>query len=183
MRQRGFGYLEIVVAIAIIGAIATAAVGLYSEGKQAGQAAERVQWEKRANDELADANRKLAAALKRNRELEEDFNRELAQASGAYEKGIKDAQLQKDRFIAGVRAGSIVLRDPGRPAGGEGDRRAGPDTAAAATVPDGTSGCRLSPEAGEFLWSEAARANQLAAKLTLAQRVIVAYYEACRTPR
>lgn len=180
MRQRGFGYIEVVVGIAIIGALAAAAVGLYGEGKQAGHIAERALWEKRANAELAEANRKLAAALKRNHDLEEDFNRQLAQASGAYEKGIKDAQLQKDRFIAGVRSGSIVLRDPGRPAGGQSDRRAGPDTAAATPAPDGAGGCRLSPEASEFLWSEAARADQLAVKLTLAQRVIVAYYEACR---
>lgn len=183
MRQRGFGYLELVIVAAIIVALGAAAVELYSTGKETGKQEERAAWLARDNEQLRDAQAALKAEQDKVRALEAKAINDLAAADKDNRKRLADEQKKHDDFIAGVRAGRIVLRDPGKPAAGPQACPGGaPAAAPAAGQPDGAGGARLSGEASEFLWSEAERANLIAVKLTYAQKIIAAYYAACSSP-
>lgn len=183
MRQRGFGYVEIIVGIAIIGALGAAAVGLYATGKEDGHQEEMAKWLERDNEELREAQNDLEAARAKVRASEAKAGKDVAAADAAHQRRLADEKQKHADFIAGVRAGRIVLRDPGETAPGPEACRGG--APAAPTAPgggDGAGGVRLSREAGEFLWAEAERADLVAAKLTYAQQVIVAIYAACSQP-
>lgn len=108
------------------------------------------------------------------RQLERDLATALTRVSGYYQERLTDVEQDKNHFIAGVRAGTIKLRDPYRPS----SRAGGGITAEAistASGRDAETGCELSPEASEFLYSEAARADKVVEQLGACQGVVMEY--------
>lgn len=63
-RQRGFGYLEIVIVLAIAGAVAGALWWTYAEGKDAGRAAVKLEWAEANREQRALEARKIGDAAK-----------------------------------------------------------------------------------------------------------------------
>lgn len=184
MRQRGYTVL-------LAGLGAAVAIGLmiftYHEGRRAGAAAERAKWQAReiVQQQAYDAERER---LRKEKDAQlAQLQGRLAEADVDFEKmreAHRHEKARNDRVSADIRAGRLVLRDPGAPApsearGGEGGNRAAP-----AGGGDGEAGgkpCRLSSGLTEFLWTEAARADQviteLEEQLHLAQDVVTAYYK------
>lgn len=108
------------------------------------------------------------------RQLERDLATALTTVSAYYQGRIKDVDDDKNRFIAGVRNGTIVLRDPYKAS-----TRAGGGITAEALNPasgrDAEAGCELSAEASEFLYSEASRADKIVEQLGACQGVVEKY--------
>lgn len=110
------------------------------------------------------------------RQLERDLATALTKVSAYYQGRIQDVDDDKNRFIADVRNGTIKLRDPYRPTGKAGG---GITTKAlgGSSGRDGETGCELSREASEFLYSEASRADKVVEQLTACQGVVGKYLQ------
>lgn len=108
------------------------------------------------------------------RQLERDLATALTKVSSYYQERLTDVEQDKARFIVGVRAGTIKLRDPFQAS----TKSGGGITAEALGTTggrDAETGCELSAEASEFLYSEAARADKIVEQLTACQGVINQY--------
>jgi hypothetical protein len=128
----------------------------------------------RDNKALAEAAAKIKQLEEERAAREKQHAAEVAKIDAEGQRRVKDAQATKDRFIADVRAGRIVLRDPGAhnacPDGGGGGAGA---PAPGAGVGDGAGAGQLSGAAVEFLLGEAARADQVVERLTACQRILL----------
>jgi hypothetical protein len=150
----------------------------YERGKQEEKAVWLVREDKQHREHQAEMQRildeKNAAAAK--------HLADLAAAHTDYQKRRADNEKDKDRFVADVRAGRIVLRDPGaKPAACPAPRGSeGPTIDAALAGGDGAAPGGLSLKLSEFLWSEAVRADAIVDQLRLAQAELKAMYEACK---
>jgi Tfp pilus assembly protein PilE len=200
MRQRGFGTVELVIAAVILGLLVSAAVVAHhwhaaaiAAARAAGADEERLKWEARERVQ----QQAYAAEIERLRRASDaelaKLQGDLATAQGKFMASRKEHEHEKatnDAFQRDLRAGRIVLVDPGgTPAGQAGGGNGCPG---AATAPGGDGAhepgaCRLSGELAAFLFSEADRADglieDLVERLTLAQDVVTAYYriaQACR---
>lgn len=172
MRSHGFGYLELVVGVAIVAALAAAGWGLYAEGKASGQAEERVVWQGKETKELTAANAEILRLTKLAQDAEAKRAEDLAKASADYQKGLADEKTKRDRAVAAARTGTLVLRDPGVAAGA-----CPPGGAAAAAQPgaggrDGPKAGELSREAGAFLLELTGEADDVVRQLTACQAVV-----------
>jgi hypothetical protein len=188
--QRGFAVppwliIGLIVLVAAWAAFAYVKGTVEDYGKArfaAGEQEERAKWldreQKQLREHAAEVDRlrkdKDAAAAK--------HLADLAAAHSDHEKRRAANEADKKRFMDDVRAGRVVLRDPGAkpaacpaPRGGEGS------TVDAALVGgDGAESGRLSLQLTEFLFSEAARADAIVDQLKLAQDELRAMYEACK---
>jgi hypothetical protein len=162
-------------------------INIYLDGRDKqnqviGEERERGKWQKREAKQVADYQAEIERVrLQRDGEAAR-FNAAIAAAAAKHRKEVANAKRKSDRFVADVRAGRVVLRDPGRSATAECPAGGGGETAGA-SAPGGGNGAAaagLSLEAQEFLWSEAGRADGVVEQLGLAQSVITAYYELCK---
>ena len=95
---------------------------------------------------------------------------------------MTDEIRKRETTIAGLRDGSIVLRDPGREdTGCPGSTVTGHGATAGSAGPgtDGARGSKLSGQTSEFLVSEANRADTLVRKTTALQAQLIADRKAC----
>jgi len=187
VKPRGFGRLELaiaLIAVTICGAVLFLA---YGQGKHAGAAAERAAWQARELEQQQAYAGEIELLRKTKDAALEVLQGKLAAATDGYERKRQEAEREKAknaRFERDLRDGRIVLVDPGAGQAGRGERAAG--TAAAGNCNGTTDGRgRLSPQLAEFLWSEAGRADrvieELEEHLRLAQDVLTAYYELARS--
>lgn len=88
----------------------------------------------------------LAKANQRERATERELTDQLAAKATQYRKGIEDEKQKRERFVAGVRDGSIRLSIPVR-AGGHCAAPAGADTATG-PGPGDEARAEIAPEAG-----------------------------------
>jgi len=136
-----------------------------------GRTVERAEWVLRDNVALRLANAEITRLNNEAREKERLNAAALAQVSTRHQREVKNVRDQAKRDVAAVRAGSLVLRDPGAPSGspaGSGIRT----TDAAACRRDGQAGTDLSREASEFLLDLASEADEVVAQLTACQAVV-----------
>lgn len=169
----------------LVGWIASC-VGVGWWQNSAGRTAERVEWQAREmKSREAYAAREREIRAEKDQEIG-DLQQELANAGAAFEKArrrAEDAESKNDRTAADLRAGRLVLRDPGA----RGEPAARGEGAAGPAAPGSCDGAprpepsQLSRDLSLNLWAEAGRADRviedLETRLTYAQDVIVAYYE------
>lgn len=159
-------------AIIIVGVLWIASlVGVGKWQNDAGHVAERTAWQAKDNEQLRLANAEIQRLETEARAAEADHARRLADIGKNIVKDKQRADQQHQADLDNVRAGTLVLRDPGAPglracAGAAGAPVAGPSRS------DGPGGGGLSGAAAEFLLGEASRADDLARQLTAAQAVI-----------
>lgn len=135
---------------------------------------------KKANADLLASQIRVASLTRELSRIDGTHADRLHQASENYQKELTHVQDSKDRFVAGVRSGAIVLRLPAartEQAGGH----IPADALAPASRCDGEARGELSAEVTEFLYSEASRADDTVNQLTAAQAVALAQYETCRS--
>lgn len=183
MKQRGFGVLELGMALGILVAAGALVYGVKSYLEGIRTTADKAGYD-RALKEVAQRDKKEledSQALIASLTLERDTNAALhateqARLKRVRDKEIADAKAENDRMRAGIASGSIVLRDPGR--AGEGsawrlnqDGNSGRGQAGATTTVAGGSGqatgTELSRSLSANLWAEAERADEIRADLAL----------------
>jgi len=160
----------LIIALLITWGASLAGVGYWQN--DAGHVAERTAWQTRENTELRLANTKVLTLEEGARKTEQDHSTALAAVSTDYERKLQDANDQRSRDVAAVRAGSIRLRDPGSP----GLRACGNPPGQTATAPggrDGAQGSGLSEQASEFLLGLTGDADDVARQLSACQRVVI----------
>lgn len=156
-------------------------VGVGTWQNEAGHVAERTTWQAKDNEKLRLANAEILRLETEARDNEADHARRLADIGTNIVKDKQREQTQHQADLDRVRAGTLVLRDPGAPglracAGAAGTLGAG------AGGSDGPAGGGLSGAASEFLLSEASRADAIVHQLTAAQAVIAEDRRVCGPP-
>ena len=183
-KQRGIatGWLYLIGLIVFVGALTGLVIawksytdGLIQEGYDRGRQEIEAKYAKRDNDQLRIANAEIQRLQNAARAAELEGTKRLAAIATQREKERQNAKVQHERDLAAVRAGTLVLRDPGQIAACApvGDSGPGPEAGATAAQRDGTQAGGLSREATEFLFGEANRADDVVAQLASAQAVIV----------
>lgn len=160
--------IYLVAAVAIMVALAGAGAEGFSLGEDHVRAADLA-------IALQDAKANAAFTKKlqeKYRDKEQSWAAAQSAISAGYEKRIEDAKGKTLIALNALRAGSLVLRDPGtvRTSGGSSST----ETTACACGRDGAKASQLSEQSSEFLLSEAARADAIVEQLTVCQAVVTA---------
>lgn len=158
----------VILAVVVMWAGSLFGVGRWQN--EAGHTAERVTWQAKTNQELAQANAKIIQLETAARAQEQQHAAQLEQVATTYEKEKADVTAQKDSVIAQLRAGAIRLHDPYSP----GFKAPGSPTSPAASTGrcDGGAGSELSQRTSEFLVGLASRADEVVKQLQACQAVV-----------
>lgn len=187
--HRGFGLLELGMAIAALALLSSIVWGVKSYLDGIRTTADKAGYDraigevaKRDNKALLDAQARVKLLQGEKEALERKAANNQAEISANYQRGLQDGKVRTDRFIADVHAGRIVLRDAGGRAAGAalGAGSEGGGAAAGAGGRDGATGCQLSTAASGFLLGLTGEADDLARQLTACQALIVKDREICR---
>lgn len=170
-------WVIVLVGIAWLGSL----VGVGWWQRHDGAAGERVVWQERANTELASANAEILRLENQARTQEAKHTAALATISKRNLEEKQRVETQHQADIVAVRAGTLVLRDPGA-ATVDACASAAGTPGASAGGRDGGAGGQLSGAAAEFLLAEAERADVTARQLAAAQAVIVEDRRLCGVP-
>jgi hypothetical protein len=159
---------RLIVILVVLAVTHAAAFGAGWKWRDYQAKAEQLEQEQAKITALTSLNARILQIQKDNRRAETKHQSRLAGISRDYQNKLKEHNHEKDRVIAGLRNGSIRLRDPGvkptvRAGGG-----IGAEALAATVGRDGKTGGgsgELSTEAAGFLWGEATRADQTILRL------------------
>lgn len=165
----------------ILGVVAIWLGSLFGVGTwqhSAGVNSERTKWQGKETIELQAANAEIDRLNVSARKLEGQAALAQNEASKKLQEGLKNAEIEKDKFIAGFKSHTIVLREPGTPAPRTDTSAASKPTAPACRC-DGTTGGELRDETAIFLFSEAQRANRIVNQLTACQAILLSDRRAC----
>lgn len=121
--------------------------------------------------ELAVLNDKIIEMQREARAVEAFHAVRLTQVSESYQEKIRDAEIDKDKFVAGVRDGSIRMQLP-RPHTERTNTSVLPEVVVTASRCDAAPGSELPSAVSEFLYSEAARADKIVEQLTACQAIV-----------
>ena len=181
--------LAVILALtALLGALYGLYRGVDGAGYRRGVAETEAVWQARE----ARQNASYAAEIKRLGEQAAAATQRGVTATAAAVRKLNlekaDAIARKDMDLAALRAGSLVLVDPGGAArceaggsatGAVAADPAGGQPAAGGELPQPRASV-LSAEAAGFILSEAARADAIVAQLAAAQALLVSDREVCR---
>lgn len=178
--QRGIADMWlVVVSLIVLGGLTIGVMrwlqGFEDRGYQRGVNEAAATYAQRDNDALRAATAQIQALQSAVRAAERQAAEKIAQIDKKRQQEIQNAKLQANRDIVAVRAGTLILRDPGQAAecAAPGDTGAGATVAAAAGERDGATPRELSRAAAEFLLSLAGEADDVTRQLANAQAVIV----------
>lgn len=158
----------------IIGLIIAWGASLFGVGhwqNAEGHTEERVAWQAKDNQELAQANAKILTLEAAARDTEHRHAAEIDSVATTYEKEKANALAKKDSVIADLRSGALRLRDPYSLAF---KASGGPTGAAPASSGqrDGGAGGELSVSTSEFLIGLASDADEVVKQLQACQAVV-----------
>ncbi len=164
------------VILGIVGLWFASLFGVGAWQHSAGVNTERLAWTQRDYKALASANLLI-------KKLQDDADRkdskhenDLALVSKNYQEKLKNEEANKSKFIADVRNGSIVLRQPmSKVSSGNTSSKTEPSAGGC----DGQAGAELQANVSEFLYSEADRANKVVEQLTACQQIVIKDREQC----
>ena len=183
-RQRGFGLIELGIALAIVATVTALAFAVrswvvdYNEGlREEGRKEVREAYQKRDNEQLRAVMAERDRLLKEKEATEARHRAALAQKEADHAKKQAQRDADYDSFLADLAAGRVVFRQPGQagscPSGGD-PGGAGPAAAdpGGGNGPVGGRGLRGQDEDALFLLAEARRANRAVEKLNLCRSVL-----------
>lgn len=160
----------IILAVVILWGSSLVAVGYWQN--DAGYVAERVVWQARDNQALADANKTLHATEEKYRKAEQAHAAAMAAIDANHAKELKNANAKTDELIRAARAGTFRLRDPNAIACATRGNLAA-QAATGTGERDGAGDGGLSADAAEFLLALTGRCNAVRDKLAACQAVVV----------
>jgi prophage endopeptidase len=106
------------------------------------------------------------------RTIEADHATTLTAFSKQFQEKIRNVKLEKDNFVAGVRAGTIRLRIPQSATNDHNTANADTEAGTSACGCDAKAGTELPQETAEFLWGEASRADEIVEQLNACQSIV-----------
>lgn len=159
-----------IIAVLVIWIGSLAGVGYWQNA--AGHTSERTVWQGKENTELTDAaNRILELSNKARTEVQKHAD-DLARISTQYQKEKTDAKRKTDALVAGLRAGTVILFDPGtstvQTCGG-----AIGQTPSTTSGHDGGAPSKLSGAASEFLLQLTGESDEIVRQLSACQAVVL----------
>jgi prophage endopeptidase len=163
---------RVLAAAALVAALAGAYLYVDHRAFKRGADAAEARWQAREATELARVNVEIERLNREARAAERAHADNLAEIASKYEKDLQNAKSTRDAALAAVRAGKLVLRDPGAApcqgagAGGPGEAPAG------AGRRDGGAGSQLSAAFTQFLVDFASEADAVVRQLTACQAVV-----------
>jgi hypothetical protein len=174
MTQRGSVILLYLIgAAAVLGALFLIYQTIETNGYDRGRQETEARYAKRDNDQLRAANDRIQALQNEARAAEAAHAAALVAVSHKYQRTLNAQKTQFERDITAVRAGTLILRDPGHT---ETTANCGRGAESAPGAPasgrDGETGGRFSAATSEFLLSEANRADSIVHQLASCQAVI-----------
>lgn len=137
----------------------------------AGHVAERVDWQKKDNQELAAANAKIVELTQQVRATEHNHATQLADISTKYEEKLQNANAQKGKDIAAARAGTLRLHYTA-PTAQTADIGAASSVAAAPGGCNGATAGELPPEITANLYALADDADTIVVQLGACQDIV-----------
>lgn len=143
-------------------------VGIWQ--RHEGRTLERALWLNIQNKELADAVKQVDELQKSARARESQYAKDSNTASTTHQKELSNVENDKTNFINGVRSGTIKLRIPTSSVQPNGSKTSAANTSASRC--DEKTDTELPNETSEFLYSEAARADEIVSQLTACQYIL-----------
>lgn len=166
------------VILGILAASIAALGGTYFYGVGVGKDKVEAVWQAREAKINADTAVAIQAANAKTLAAERAGAKALASVSAGYQAKLKGVQIEKDRIIANLRAGTIRLRDPNAaapvcrdPVPATGASASGHPSSPETELPVEPVGV-LPGRTSEFLVSEASRADKVVEQLTACQAVV-----------
>lgn len=179
MRSRGFGLVEIVIALGALAAVTAAAWGLYnaidSRAYSRGVSETEAKIQKRDNAALQAAIREVETLRAQVAATEKRHADELATKEARSAEKLAQKDRDYDAFIADLNAGRVVFRSPGEPCAAAGNTGRPGESAADPGAGAGSLGRGVVPAPDSdavFLLSEARRADRILEKLNLCRGVL-----------
>jgi hypothetical protein len=194
-KQRGViavGWLLLAGALALIGSsyallhlwqsyITSVQTTAYDNGKKAMDD----EYKARDNKQLQEVIAAKDAAAERAAQLEEGMRAEQLAVLQQYNQGVKDGTDKTNAHLAALRAGALILRDPGSQAGASQPCRnpTGPSqTSTTGPINDGAGTSELSKASSGFLLTESDHADRVVRKLTACQARVLMDLKVCNAP-
>lgn len=189
MRVRGFGQIQIALAVAallalagLVWAVKSYIDGVDRKGYERGRKEVLLEVASRDNAALVAAQKHVESLRVLVRTKEAQHADAIAMLDMQKTKEVANVEARKERFVADVVAGRIRLFDHG------GRHATCPDGAGSATasaragasVGDAARGCELSREFGAFLGREAGRADRAVKQLQACQQIVEEDRKVCR---
>lgn len=167
----------IILALTLAWFSSLAAVGHWQHG--AGEVAERVIWQGKQTKELVATNSEITRLQKSVTDNKKISDASAFEISKHYQVELENVSTEKAKFIAGVRNGSIVLRQP-RSVPSAPTEGAARESGTSSSGCDETSGSELQEETSEFLYTEASRADEIVEQLQACQDLLVSDRLLCK---
>lgn len=179
---RGFVFAPWMIYLAIGAAVLAALWMAYDtvdgRGFARGESQTKAKYAERDNKALQDALARVKQLQDEKAAAELAHEGRLAAIAADHKKEMANANAQRDRDVAAVRAG-FRLRDPGARGSTQCDRSAGTTAAAAPGQRDGRAAGELSEAASGFLLGLVNDADDVARQLGRAQQVILEMIRTC----
>jgi Bacteriophage Rz lysis protein len=174
----------VLLTLAGVAALVAAIYAIEWKGHASGVQDAKLEAEQLDNSALRESKRALDAMHRRVEKQERDHAAELSKLAKDHLKGVRNAEAERDRALADVRAGRLRLRGPAPKAAGTGAGERMPATTA------GPAGSGVAAEAGglpdqraEFLVREAARCDAIVGELNYCWSVVRKDREIVNKPR
>lgn len=161
--------------LGLVVVLAASHLGALMFGRNMANNAAKARLQKETEAKLVQMQSLMTENLRLSNEVrakEAEHANKLASFSQAYQEQLQNVKLEKDKFVAGVRAGNTRLYIPqsARPLG---DYPTVAEVNVTARRCDAPAEGELPRDVVEFLYSEASRADEVVNQLTACQAVVV----------
>jgi prophage endopeptidase len=161
--------------LGLVVVLAASHLGALMFGRNMANNAAKARLQKETQAKLVQMQTLMTENLRLSNEVrakEAEHAEKLASFSQTYQEQLQNVRMEKDKFVAGVRAGTIRLRIP-QPARPSSNNPALDQVNAGAGRCDASAESELPRDVAEFLYSEASRADAIVNQLQACQAIVI----------